>query len=303
MWSAPTILVFQNMQAVSLLILVILAGFLFNKEKSPYARMIIGSIFGIMFFSIWPFTVFFVEIYQHTEVFMIISYIVISVIAAVLSILLLKIQAQLTTAIASLLIFVLTMFITYTFNAELKNRISILTGFFDYNHIVTTTNTPENINRRITHVADTYKLNIDNHWRKQTDKGPLFVYYHLFNNDKLIAEFRPKCFNKSDISLPEIIENVRKLNQAKNLKTKTSCYKNNAGYLSCQIDSFAEKNDLKRSRWFGLNANLINGVELDFVFYENKKTIANEINVILDSLVITNKAKNNSHCLGLTEWF
>lgn len=292
------------MQAVSLLILVVLAGFLFNKEKSPYARMIIGSVFGITFFSIWPLTVFYIEIYQRTEVFLISSYILISVFAVVLSLLLLKIQAQLITAITSLLIFVLIMFISYTFDAELKNKISILTGYFDdSNHIVTTTNASENTNRRITHVADSYTLNIDEHWRKQADKGPLFVYYHLFNNGKLISEFRPKCFNKSDISLPEIVINIRKLNQAENLKTKVTCYKSHVDYFSCQIDSLAENNNLKRSRWFGLNANLNNGVELDFVLYENQKTITNEINVILNSLVINKKAKNNHDCLGLTEWF
>lgn len=100
-----------------------------------------------------------------------------------------------------------------------------------------------------------------------------------------------------------LITNVEKYNQAEKLKTKVTCYKNHADYYSCQIDSLTENNKLERTRWFGLDANLNNGVELDFVLYENQKTIANEINTIIDSLVINNKAKNDHDCLGLTEWF
>jgi len=50
------------MQSVALLTIVILAGFLFRQKKSPHARIIIGSILGIVFFAVRPFIFYSIDI-------------------------------------------------------------------------------------------------------------------------------------------------------------------------------------------------------------------------------------------------
>ena len=119
------------MQTVILLSLVIIAGFLFKKEKSPYARVVIGSVFGIMFFSIWPFIHYAIEIHELNINYQLVSYIVIFLAAILITLLLLQIKQELTIAIIAIFLFSVTVILSLTFESEIKNKISISTGYFD----------------------------------------------------------------------------------------------------------------------------------------------------------------------------
>ena len=124
------------MQAVNLLTLVILVGFLLKVEKSPYSRIIIGSVFGIMFFSIWPFTVYYVDIYKLSKTHLISSYVVISILAVIFSILLIRIKQKFAVGVVALLLFSSITIITLSFESKIKTNASATNiSSYDYENL------------------------------------------------------------------------------------------------------------------------------------------------------------------------
>ena len=288
------------MQAVILLTLVILAGLLFKKEKSPYARMIIGAIFGIMFFNIWPYSHFVIEMHGLDKNYHFVSYFVISVTAILLSFLALKLKHKQLVAVAGIFLFILTTVFTMSYESELKNRLSIITGYFKQNSaVVKNTTYPQKDENRKIITAHNYIFSLKKQWRKNSDKGPLFEYFQLLDKDKIIAELRPKCFNSKVISLPEILNNLANRTQLEDLEHIKHCAQTGGTSFTCRI-SYLTNNKIKRIQWYLLDTNFIYGVELDFILYKNQPSIHKEVDKVINSAKITTKQGNN--CLGLTEW-
>ena len=291
------------MQAVILLTLVIITGFLFKREKSPYSRIVIGSVFGIIFFSIWPFTVFYMEIHKSSENYLIFSYSIISIFAIILSLLLIRIKQELTVAIITLLFFFSITIFTISFESEIKNKISIHTGYFEMSPPTSNkVNYTTNMKQRKLFSKHNYTITLNNNWQKKTNKGSQFEYFLLFNGNNKIAEFRPKCFNTGKISLPEIIKNIKHVLQFNNMIVKNHCYQSSNSYYACEVASLDKKEHIKRIRLFALDTEVFFGIELDFLLFENKVSIQKEIDQIIGSAKITGKNNKNYNCLGLTEW-
>lgn len=291
------------MQTVILLTLVIIAGFLFKKEKSPYSRMVIGSVFGVIFFSIWPFSVFYIEIHTLKENHLIFSYSIISILAIILSLLLIRIKQELTVAIIALLFFFSITIFTMSFESEIKNKISIHAGYFEVsNPIPYKANNTSALKQRKLFSKHNYTITLNNNWQKKTDKGSLFEYFLLFDGNNKVAEFRPKCFNTRKISLPEIVKNIKHAIQVNNTDVKNYCYSPDKITYACEITSLDRNEQTKRIRWYSLDTEATYGIELDFVLFRNKTSILKEIEQIIGSSKITDKNTNNYNCLGLTEW-
>lgn len=291
------------MQAVNLLTLVILVGFLLKIEKSPYSRIIIGSVFGIMFLSIWPFTVYYVDIYKLSKTHLISSYVVISILAVIFSILLIRIKQQLAVGMVALLFFSTITIITLSFESKIKNEISIYTGYFNkINSVQNKVSRTDELSQRIIYTSPTYIVSLHSDWQKQTDKGPMFDYFLLIKSGKNIAEFRPKCSSTGRISLPEIVKNVNQLVQADDMTAKTNCYQIDSTTYACRIDAINKDKQTKRIRWFSLETESNHGIELDFVLFDSQPSLLNEIELAINSTKITKNTNADDNCLGLAEW-
>lgn len=291
------------MQAVILLTLVIITGFLFKREKSPYSRIVIGSVFGIIFFSIWPFTVFYMEIHKSSENYLIFSYSIISIFAIILSLLLIRIKQELTVAIIALLLFSSITIFTISFESEIKNKISIHTGYFEMSPPTSNkVNYTTNMKQRKLFSKHNYTITLNNNWQKKTNKGSQFEYFLLFNGNNKIAEFRPKCFNTRIISIPEIIKNIKHTTENSNMTVKEYCYSLDKTSYACKIVYLNKEEQTKRIRWYSLNTEATYGIELDFLLFENMTSTLKEIKQIIDSAKIADKNNKNYNCLGLTEW-
>ena len=291
------------MQTIILLTLVIIAGFLFKKEKSRYARMVIGSVFGIIFLSIWPFAHFAIEIHELSKNYQLASYIVISLAAILIALLLLQIKQELTIAFIAIVLFSITIFLSITFESEIKNKISISTGYFDSDNTIKSPVTLiKNTHNRTEIFVHNYILTLVNQWQKKTDKGPLFEYFQLFIENQKSAELRPKCFNTEKTSLPEIVNNLKYITNVSNMVQDKHCSKISESSYACRISSLDHNNKIKRTRWFLLDTAHTYGIELDFVILNHQPKVAMEIEQIIDSTRFTYKSNKDINCLGLTEW-
>ena len=291
------------MQAAILLTLVIIIGLLFKKEKSQYSRVVIGSVFGIMFFSIWPLTVFYIEIHDLSKNYNVLSYAFVSAAAIILSYLLIRIKQELFIAIfAFLLFFVITIY-SMSYESNIKNKISIYTDYFDKGSTISTNiNTAVNIKQRKLVSTHNYIVSLNNSWQKKTDKGQLFKYFILSDGKNYLADLRPKCFSTETISLPEIIKNTKHVVHASNMKAKSYCYKTNDFNFACKVLSIGKDEQTKRVRWYSFNTGSTHGIELDFVIFKDENSVIKEIEQIINSAKFSDTSNKTSNCLGLTEW-
>ena len=293
------------MQIVILLTLVIIVGLLLKKEKSPSVRVIVGSIFGIIFLSIWPFIVFYIEIHNLSESYNLFYFSFVSIFAIIISYLLVRIKHDLFIASFTFLLFSIITIFSLSFESSIKNKISIYTGYFNSSNTVPNTVSVANLvlKQRKTISTHNYFLSLDNHWRKITNKGTLFEYFHFFKEGNNIAEFRPKCFRTNTISLPEIIKNAKYIANAKNMEVKNSCYKIDEFNFACKVSSLGNNNQEKRVRWFSLNTESNYGIELDFVIFKDESLVSKEIEKVIFSAITKGDISDKKpDCLGLTEW-
>lgn len=291
------------MQVISLLILVLLMATIIGKNKSPYSRIVIGSVFGIFFFSFWQFFKYYTALYNWSELYIQIAFIAVCIVATLISALLIKVRHELTTAIASFLVFVIFMLITYSQEIQIKNEIAITSGYFDNNQIKISAYTPTLEQSMFTHTIGGYQVFIPSGWALRVDKGQEFKYYQLMHDDTLIAEFRPKCFETDRIALTDIVTNL--LNKSSNSLLQPDFLCNHIDELLyfCQVNEYKANNEIKRISWLGMRADIRKGVDLDFILHTASADTLSQINNIIASLRPTANANSNAECLGLSEWF
>ena len=289
------------MQAISLLTIVILVAFFAKKEKSTYARLVIGSVFGILFFAVWPLVNFYINIFHFKEIYSLASYLIISIIAVVVSVTLVKIKKhELIVAGASLFCFLISMIFIYSNDKNIKNNIAIYTHYF--NSTAQNKNIKNKENNRFLYHSENYTVSLNHNWIKQTDKGQFFDYFNLIKNNKIISEFRPKCTNKASNSIPETVENIKQMNFNKKLITKTNCYTTEKIIYACRVETLNQKKQIERIQWLSLNTKLKNEIELDFVIFNNHSIALDEIEKIINSATTKKTYKENTTCLSLAEW-
>ena len=291
------------MQAIILLSLVIITGFLFKKEKNPYSRIIIGSIFGIVFFSIWPFTVFYFDIHHLKEKYLIFLYVLFLMLAASTSLLLVKIKQSLVIAFVSFICFILLTIYTVSYKNEIKNKVAIYSGYFHLNETGPFKNTSTKITKgRKIFSKFNYTFTLNKKWVKKSDKGSIFEYFILSDKNYKVAEFRPRCFNTQNISIPEIIKNIKHSTLLNRNFIKNNCYQSGKTTFSCDVTELDNKKNTKRVRWFSIDTKIKYGIELDFITFKSQALVKKEIKKTIDSAKFSVKNHKEYNCLTPTEW-
>ncbi len=288
------------MQTVILLALTIVFSFIIRPTDNRYSRLIPGAVFGMFFFAVWPLGQFYLKIHRQNDYENTLVFLAIVLMAFVLSAFLIKLRNQLAAMIISVILFIVAITGVFSYETEIKNSIAIYSGYFnkDTNHKNNATEKKDNSNRNIIN-AHNYTFSLTSEWIKKTDKGDMFAYYQLFDKNNLIIELRPKCFNSTLTSLPDIISRVTANSNNINAKYVRLCQRWSKNQFSCEIS--ITKNKIKRLRWFLLDTTSDYGVELDFITKNKYLLNRKEIDKITSSVKITLKNKE-LYCLDLAEW-
>ncbi len=274
-----------------------------GKNKSPYARVVIGSVFGVFFFSFWQFFKYYSTLYHWSELHIQATFIVLSVVATLSSALLVRVKYDLIVAIASFSIFALCMLVTYSEEVQIKNEIAIISGYFDNKQIKPSNHEPISGHNTFTHTIGGYQVSIPPTWQLRVDKGQAFKYYQLMHDDVLMAEFRPKCFQSDQVALTDVAAALLTKPSSQLLKPGLFCGFRKTLIYFCRIDEYKASNKIKRINWLGIRKSFQKGVDLDFVLHEPHPDVLPQIDGIIASLQPTRGANSGATCLGLSEWF
>jgi len=286
------------MQAISLLLVVILLGYVFKNEKSNYSRMIIGSMFGVAIFAIWPLALYFSHLYMLSEIYSISFFVSLSLIAMSLSFILIKLDYNELVAPLAFILFVVITVITLSFDSSIKNFIAINSNFFSNSLSVTE---PDKQSDKKTYSSHNYTYTLTGDWNKKTDKGSVFEYYELYKDSVKQIEFRPKCFSADKTTFTDIVDRLISSIENREQTAETECYKTNQPNYACRINSLNDK-ALTRTRWLRIDTQLKYGMELDILIFEQHPTNTREVDSIIQSAQFNNSDPSDVNCLTLTEW-
>ena len=292
------------MQIVALLIIVILFS-LFAKPKNPkYYRIAVGSIFGIASFCLWLFIRYYAQIFEWSITYTNNALIVLSVFAALLCYLPFIHRINQLGSLILLAMFLVSVFITFTFEHEIKFYIAEISGYFDGKNpiIQTSSNNPS---KRFEFKQGGYAVEIPQAWSQNQLNSSNTPYFSLRKNEKPLVEFRPKCLHHFKLALPEIILNLTKAAETQGqLQYEKQCFHWNQDYSACLFRSrkTGDSQATSRWRWFAVNPGLQHGIELDFVVYAVSPAISKDIENIIGSVEIIELPEPRPICFTPAEW-
>jgi len=290
------------MYVIGLLILVFLLVALLGKNRSPYARVIIGSVFGVGFLVLWPYVLFYARLFNWPELQLQITWLVLCVISTLAGIALAKLPFALPVAIVSFTVFALSAIASFSFEVQAKNVIAQKAGLFDQAVPVTQPALSPQDGTVFVHPSG-YQLVLPAHWQLQKDQGDLFHYFQLTDGNTVIAELRPQCFDPQQAAIPDIAMQLQQPPApAARINIQPYCYQQGEHDVTCRVVQPPQDKQVKRIHWLAVRAPLQFGVDLDFVFYREPAALENEMQLILASLQ-QGGASTSMGCLGTAAWF
>lgn len=274
-------------------------------DQNHYSRIIVGAVFGIFIFTIWPFIHYYVSIEGLADSLKYTYLALTSITALLASLVITRIpQKELATAITTLC-FIIALFINFNFEKPIKNRIAINSQYFSDEAPVRKLKNSESIqasNITITRNHYNYELLLDEQWRKQTDKGSMFTYYQYHETNNKVIELRPKCYSSHDTALTEIVDRIDTVTKRNGKTLQTQCYKISDNEAACKLTEINAAGITDRIRWYSINTEIEYGIALDFIIFKTLQTNPDAIQVVIDNTRINRDALDKQDCIGLVDW-
>jgi len=265
--------------------------------------MIIGGVFGLVFFAIWPFILYASDLLLWPKLYLQISFALSCALAAVISILLVRLKHPETVGVISFGLFILITITSWFLEIDIKNvidssfymeskaaRYQPPAGFIETSTVFTKS-------------AGGYSINIPQGWVKKDDLGDQFIYFQKLRNHEVQVELRPMCLNKNKISLGQVIINLRNQAKQNNITPVIECSKYPGNQRSCTAYYRGQDNKKVKLSQFGISAELKKGYYLDFLIYTQDKNIMAQIKNVAESVQASKQQSDLPACLGLAEWF
>ncbi len=293
------------MLIVTLLITILLITFLAKPLNANNFRLAIGGIYGILFLVVWPYFKFFAEITELEERTITIGFGLLSVLAVGLIFLPVISKIGKLGAASLFILFIVTIAVSFAFESQIKINIGKLSGYFSGEYPIKT-NQSSNVANKFTNSIGGYAVSLPPTWQQQKLMPIGLPYYVLLDNEVKKAEFRPKCFHQLDVALPEMIQGIIEHSQSNGAsEVQKNCFIWRDSYYSCLIRSTGNMSQQVKSRWqwFGVNYDKQQGIELDFVLYENADRIIRDIEMVIASLEPISLPTPVPRCLGVAAWF
>lgn len=280
-----------------------LAYFSRPKDKQSY-QIAVLAIIGFAYFCIWRFTDFYTNIFFIDSNIKNISFFIL-MFSAVLIALLPWVRA-ISRNYAMMLagIFAICVVLVFSFEKNIKNAVATWGGYFDN----PASELEQLVNQASTqlyhHESGGFTVNIPENWQKKTHNSGL-NYFEMKAENKAHAELRPRCFHNTDISIPEIINNMINWDQSQGLKVEKNCFLSNNNLFTCFIrsNSNAESNTQEKWRWLVTDKLQRQNIELDFIFYSNNAQSRRDAEVIINSLVFKPLTSPLPLCISTVDWF
>lgn len=286
------------------IVLLILAIFILDKTTKQFERIeikfIAGSIFSISYFFIWPFVHYYVQLLAWPEFYIQISFITLVAVSMLLIRAFVKVKFYKVILLMSVGLFLTFWAITSNYDIQIKDKIAEYTNYFgkplDSNFEKT-----DMLAKLINSPTKAYSAFIPAYWKKYKHTDTHLPFYRPTNMDSSIVEFRPRCYDKQNLSISEIVEGMSNIQQD-NATSKHQCFHWNVNDYACRID-ITDDSGITRVRWIGVNKKTNRVLELDFLTQNGSKQDLMLIDSIFKSIKFNEPAKNTTRCVYSIEWF
>lgn len=289
------------MQVIAFITIVLLVASLAGINKSQCARITIGGIYGLLFFTIWPYVVYAKELVQWSDINIMISFAILCAIATVVSVVLVRLKKPKIVAVATVVIFVTFTAVSWAYDVGVKN---IIDDYYLMNRNQVRAGmdkTSTNDLMKFSYKAGGYSIGVPGSWVKKDDFGKQFIYFQRIQGSKVVAELRPTCVNKHKTSLGQIVMNLRK--SAEHLRPEIECYYSDSANKSCTAIYKKQNGGIARLTRFGFIKDMQKGYDLDFIVNKDSDEINSQIKSIISSIQPLKIQEDLPPCLGLAEWF
>jgi hypothetical protein len=203
-----------------------------------------------------------------------------------------------------LAVFLVSVFITFTFEHEIKFYIAEVSGYFDGKNPIAKSDS-SNPSKRFAFKQGGYAVEIPQTWFQNQLESSSTPYFSLLKDKKTLVEFRPKCLHQLKLALPEIILNLTKAAETQGqLQYEKKCFHWNEDYSACLFRSrgTGDNQATSRWRWFAVNPRLQHGIELDFVVNAVSPAISKDIGNIIGSVETIELPEPRPVCFTPAEW-
>lgn len=291
------------MRVIAFLAIVMLVSILAGVHKSKYARITIGSIFGLAFFAVWPFLFYTAQLLQWPEFTTEIVFTITCAISVAGTFWLLKIKPAEIVAAAAFFVFVITIMVSWSFDIAIKHQID------DYIYL---TPAPASYSNdavspqpvtTFSHPSGGYTIDVPSSWKRQDDLGMQFIYFQETDGKSTDVELRPMCLDKNATTLGQVVINIRA--EANNIHSvvEIACHKLPGDKSSCSVMYKGRNGELVKLSQFGFSEAMRKGYNLDFILHTPGKKTVRQIERVIASIRPSPQQDNLQECLGLSAWF
>jgi len=289
----------------TLLVTIIIITFLAKPLNANNFRLAIGGIYGILFLVIWPYFRYFGEITELEEQTKTISFVLFAVFSVGLVLLPVISKIGKIGAVSLFSMFIIMIAFSFAYENLIKINIGILSGYFSGENPVAE-NQLSRSTVKFTNSTGGYVVELPTTWQQRKLLPTGLPYYDLVDKGVKKAEFRPKCFHQLDVALPEMVQGLIERSRSNGVsEVQKQCFTWRENYYSCLLQSIGPMKQQVKSRWqwFGVNYDIQQGIELDFVLYENTDSVKKDIELIIASLEPIPLPNPLPSCLGVAAWF
>jgi len=280
-----------------------LAYFSRPKDKKSY-QIAILAIIGFAFFCIWRLTDYYIDIFYTDSNIKNISFFVLMLSVLLIGLLPSVRRISRNRAILLACIFVISVVLTFIFEKNIKNSVAVWGGYFDNPASQLTHSFKKESTQLYNHVTGGFTINIPESWQKKTHDSGL-DYFELQGTSKTHAELRPRCFHNTDISIPEIVNNIFYWDQTHEFIVKKNCFISSGNINNCFIRSHGngKNNKQEKWRWLVMDEFQRQNIELDFIFYSDNAQSRRDAEAIINSLVFKPLISPLPFCTSTVDWF
>lgn len=286
---------------IPLLFTLVLINYRKLQNNKNY-RFSVFSIVGITFFFILNFANYYFAVSSYSELTQNITNGIIIISTALLCLSPIIVKSGLVCSSISITFFALSILLTLGFDREIKNFIVGESDYFD-KKIIKKGSKPTGETKKYVSLEGGYHLQLPTAWTPKKHKSDL-DYFILTNDDKLVAELRPRCFHETGNVITDVVDSFKKNDLTENKKTNKECYKAQGAYI-CLVKSIYTKPNIpiERWHWLAMNPKSQQNIELDILIYQKTPQIDKALYSIINTVEIGQLPNPTPMCGNTLEWF
>jgi hypothetical protein len=294
---------FVEIRSLALLALAPLMVFETGVYRSHHTRIIIGSLFGITFFAIWPYTQYMEQLLLWPEIYSKICIASMCVLFLLIALLLIRTTYVGLVSASIFTLSIMIIVISWMFETGVKHFIDDRFYLLPVDSIGQDAGVRDDSLFIYSHQTGGYSLEIPKFWKRKNDYGEQFVYFKK-NINNISVELRPMCIDKTVTTLGQIVINIRNMEASASLITpEINCHKSKYNSSSCSVHYYDMDGKLKKLSWFGFESDIQKGYFLDFILHELDTKTLEEIKNIMASVRPSERQDGLHDCLSLSGWF